>query len=331
MQKIFFAILFLIPFAFAEHKCPTTLAERKEWRTLSRDEKHEYIRAVQCLQDKPATGINKAAKTRFDDMQNAHIVLADEVHLVGQFLPWHRRYIQVYENALRHECGFKGASPYWDWSLDADKGSVSDSPVFDPVDGFGGNGAEVPGYAGPFGNMSSIPGWRPGTGGGCIKDGPFAYYNLSLGPGTLAENHCIVRAFNDAFLPKVTSKRVRETLQRTSFETFRIELEGFPVTPVVKIHDAGHYLVNGEMSNVYSSPGDPIFYLHHANLDRIWWQWQSANLTHRLYAMSGRSSVDPPFKNVTLDFQLKMVGLAPLIAIREVMNIESHPLCYTYV
>src|SRR5690606_40862261 len=32
---------------------------------------------------------------------------------------------------------------------------------------------------------------------------------------------------------------------------------------------------------------DPLFYLHHAFIDRIWWQWQSANLSTRLTDIAG--------------------------------------------
>lgn len=41
------------------------------------------------------------------------------------------------------------------------------------------------------------------------------------------------------------------------------------------------------MSNVFSSPGDPLFYLHHTYLDKLWWDWQRRNLTTRLTDISG--------------------------------------------
>lgn len=43
------------------------------------------------------------------------------------------------------------------------------------------------------------------------------------------------------------------------------------------------------MINVATSPGDPIFFLHHAYIDRVWWQWQQANLSSRLTDISGRN------------------------------------------
>lgn len=43
------------------------------------------------------------------------------------------------------------------------------------------------------------------------------------------------------------------------------------------------------MSDVSASPGDPLFYLHHANIDRLWWQWQAADLPARLEQMGGQN------------------------------------------
>ncbi|KAJ7098253.1 tyrosinase [Mycena epipterygia] len=311
--------------------CPS-VAERHEWRDLRDDKKSQYIKAVKCLQALPAQGLIKAAQTRFDDFQALHINLTDEIHLVGQFLPWHRRFLNVFEETLRNECGFTGSVPYWDWSRDVDVfNSIDKSPVFDPVNGFGGNGIDIPGYAGPFNNLTNLPGWVPGTGGGCVTTGPFASYNLSLGPGTIPTNHCLTRAFNNEYAWALSSASVANITQQPTFETFRVQLEGQPITPTMKIHDGGHFAVGAEMLDTYSSPGDPVFYLHHANLDRIWWNWQQMDLPNRLFDVSGRSSVDPPFVNITLGFELKMLNLAPLVPIRDIMDPRTQPLCYAYV
>ena len=50
----------------------------------------------------------------------------------------------------------------------------------------------------------------------------------------------------------------------------------------------------------------------------------------RLEAISGPTTVNPPFVNVTLDFMLAIGVLGPLLPIRDVMNIYHPSLCYTY-
>ncbi|KAJ7678054.1 hypothetical protein DFH06DRAFT_1316843 [Mycena polygramma] len=242
-------------------------AIRREWRVLSNVQKSDYIIAVQCLQRLPSTTSSlRGAKTRFDDFQAIHVVSSEAVHLVarisnpaGQFLPWHRRLLNLFETALREECGFQGALPYWDWSKDVDSGiPLVQSPVFDAVYGFGGNGADIPNYAGQFGNLSIMAsaGWvAPGAGGGCVTDGPFAAYNLSVGPGTNTTSHCLQRAFNDKIRGFLSGARVAEVTQQTTFEDFRTQLEGAPVTATMRLHDAGHNAVGGEMADRFSSPG----------------------------------------------------------------------------
>jgi len=41
------------------------------------------------------------------------------------------------------------------------------------------------------------------------------------------------------------------------------------------------------MVNGVSSPGDPLFYLHHTWLDKLWWNWQAKDKTKRLTDISG--------------------------------------------
>ncbi|TFK33812.1 hypothetical protein BDQ12DRAFT_669943 [Crucibulum laeve] len=301
---------------------------RQEWRTLTNKQKHDYLNAVKCLQSKPANTSFAAVRTHFDDFQALHINLTKSIHLVGHFLPWHRRFVQVYETALREECGYQGSQPYWDWSLDAD--DIMASPVFSPDTGFGGNGVDGT-YTDLYGTDSSPPtNHTSGWGGGCVLDGPFSSYRLALGPGQRINDHCIVRNINQTFSQFITYAQVANTTRQPTFELFRIELEGKGVTPTHKIHDGGHFAVGGEMGNLYSSPGDPLFFLHHGNLDRIWWEWQKADFSNRLYQISGRTSINPPFVNVTLDFPMKMLELAPDIPARDVMDIRSIPLCYNY-
>lgn len=50
---------------------------------------------------------------------------------------------------------------------------------------------------------------------------------------------------------------------------FETTLESLPHNPV-------HNLIGGAMSAVTVSPKDPIFWLHHANVDRLWAAWVSA-------------------------------------------------------
>ena len=57
--------------------------------------------------------------------------------------------------------------------------------------------------------------------------------------------------------------------QLGSFPTFQTTLEG-------AVHGAVHNAIGGDMAT-NRSPADPIFWLHHANIDRIWAQWQTAH------------------------------------------------------
>lgn len=107
-----------------------------------------------------------------------------------------------------------------------------------------------------FGNDSRI---FPDAFRGCVQDGPFSNYTLSLGPGKLATQHCFTRGIKESFTRYLSAAEVANATKLPTFELFRIELEGEPVTHDHKMHDGGHIAIGGEMSNFYSSPGGKPF------------------------------------------------------------------------
>ena len=52
-----------------------------------------------------------------------------------------------------------------------------------------------------------------------------------------------------------------------SVTSFRTELE-------IPLHNTVHRFVGGDMMTS-ASPNDPVFFLHHCNIDRIWASWQA--------------------------------------------------------
>ena len=62
---------------------------------------------------------------------------------------------------------------------------------------------------------------------------------------------------------------VDDVLSRTDWNDFVDALEN--------IHDGIHGWVGGDMGIVASAAFDPIFWSHHAMIDRFWWLWQVRN------------------------------------------------------
>ncbi len=77
----------------------------------------------------------------------------------------------------------------------------------------------------------------------------------------------VTRAWDPSQLAPAADLKVVMAL--TSFQTFQPTLEG-------AVHGSVHNAVGGDMAGA-ASPSDPLFWLHHANLDRLWSQWQVKN------------------------------------------------------
>jgi len=83
------------------------------------------------------------------------------------------------------------------------------------------------------------------------------------------------------------------------------------------------------MSDVYTSPGDPVFWMHHAWIDRNWRMWQNADPSKRLHQVNGPTKQDGSGA-VTLDYKLSSQGLRNDIKVRDVMDTQGGFLCYKY-
>ena len=61
------------------------------------------------------------------------------------------------------------------------------------------------------------------------------------------------------------------------------------------------------MTDVDASPGDPVFYLHHNYLDRLYWQWQQLNPNIRLDLIAGNTTIHEvcPCSFHFIDFPMK--------------------------
>jgi len=91
--------------------------------------------------------------------------------------------------------------------------------------------------------------------------------------------------------------------------------------------------MGGDGTDLYSSVNDPVFWLHHAMLDRIYWIWQTlhpreANEVTGTLTLSNK----PPTRNATIDEPLVLGVNGKTVKIRDVLNtLGGSPLCYIYL
>ena len=183
-----------------------TVAIRREWNALSNEERKAYTDAVLCLQSKEArtpASIAAGAKSRFDDFVAQHMLSTLYIHYTGTFLAWHRYFTWQYEQALRNECGYKGYQPYWNWALTAESGLENSTMLDGSQYSMSGNGEYIPGQgeivlAGTGPPEIRIP---SGSGGGCIKSGPFknmskSVPSLSRSQSAIADRSSLLTRYN---------------------------------------------------------------------------------------------------------------------------------------
>jgi tyrosinase len=159
-------------------------------------------------------------------------------HSNWYFLPWHRAYLLALERLCRQLSGKADfALPYWDWTLDR----------------------QVP-AAFTAGDRNSNPLNHPRPGmprGASLPDdmvGRAVISRIMQSPD--------FEAFGSG-RPSGQNSADPQWQQRPGAST---ELEFNP-------HAGVHRSIGGDMGVVGLASLDPIFYLHHANVDRLWMEW----------------------------------------------------------
>jgi tyrosinase len=98
-----------------------------------------------------------------------------------------------------------------------------------------------------------------------------------------------------------TPTNVNNTLAQTTWGTFRAALES--------IHNTVHVRVGGDMMTA-GSPRDPVFWMHHAFVDKIWADWQKVRTGSAARPANTTETLQPaPLITRTVSQTLSTVGM----------------------
>lgn len=82
-------------------------------------------------------------------------------------------------------------------------------------------------------------------------------------------------------------------------------------------------------SDAAHPPTDPVFFVHHAQIDRLWWLWKQYDLAQRRNAYSGSFKSKSEQRADPWD-TISIGSLAPTIKVKDVLNTQPGLLCYKY-
>jgi tyrosinase len=218
------------------------------------------------------------------------------------FLPWHRFMLRQLElNLQRVLSNANFGLPYWDWAADGERPAdeQAQSALWKP-DALGGSGSPV--STGPF----------------VFKASDSSSFRVRIDTdsnGSLRQtNRALERALGEdssaPALPKkadtaaaLAAKPYDSAPWNRNSNSFRNRVEGW--SPY-GMHNQVHVWVGGDMLPA-SSPNDPVFFLNHCNVDRVWEAWMRKN--KRTYVPD--ESAPASLKGHRLDDKLSSLISAP--------------------
>lgn len=240
---------------------------RKNVKNLSADEKTAFVNAVLALK-KQASALHPqdASLSRYDDYaevhMNAMMAMPGWAHTAPAFFPWHRVLILAFENDLA-AIDSSVTLPYWDWTDAASNPLTSD-------------------FLGTNGDPQQD---RKVTDGPFAFDGP-SHWTLKVNDEPTDPEY-LQRDFAEAqnqALALPTGAQVSAVLdpqppaphQPYERSPYKNNDGSFRAAVEYQLHNLVHRWVGGTMLRM-TSPNDPVFFLHHCNIDRLWWMWQTVH------------------------------------------------------
>jgi tyrosinase len=280
---------------------------RKSVAVLSPQEKADFVAAVLDLKNPAAApsripaaaaAVTAAGGTpnRYDDYVWVHNTVGTGAHRGSAFGPWHREFLRQFEFDLGQVSGDPHmAIPYWDWTVDQTPAAAGWPFTADFLGGFGNalTGIIATGlFANPATFRINIR--RQGDTDIALKRSR----GIPAG-NVLPDRADVLHALGVAVVPAGTpwpsvydavpfnGNPPGTVAERTAQANaaFRKYLEWV-------LHDGIHVWIGdvwdfvgqvprngGHMSFPSVSVNDPVFWLHHANVDRLWAIWQRKSPT----------------------------------------------------
>lgn len=215
---------------------------RKDFIKMPLEERRRYVRALKVI------SIEVPYKSTYDLITKLHPKFFYIIHEKPFFFPWHRWYLFIFENLLRHvDC--RVTVPYWNWARAVSRKRMwrqtDIRDIWNPgLHGLGGNGE---------------------SGSRCVRTGPFKAGKWSL-PSWLS-SECLSRHFDHKYyLPGEWYVSYLIKIPWNKFHKFESGVRDY-------MHNDLHNAVGGTMA-LDESANAPEFWSHHAFLDKIWSNWQ---------------------------------------------------------
>ncbi|WP_163409752.1 tyrosinase family protein [Flavobacterium ajazii] len=227
---------------------------RKDAETLTEEEKMRFIRAFAQLNQKDGYAFYK----QFTDM---HIANTDnEIHFYENFLPWHRLYLLNLERDLQ-EIDSSVSLHYWRWDFPAPN-------LFS--ENFAGkimvtNEDENPGSVPTFSLSNPWRNWKP-PGSAMLLRSAFNW-DLTLNGGW--------DVLIDRKAPEAYAINMGKGIYLNLFWDQNRPRGSRPGYVFSAPHGGGHMSFRGQISDIPTAPQDPVFFMLHSNVDRLWALWQN--------------------------------------------------------